>query len=377
MNAPTPGTSDHLRWDRETVTLPPEWSLVRGSVRAAHHRHDQPGPTAFMLSGGGAQGALQVGALRALMEQGIYPDIVVGTSVGAWNGTAVARTPTLEGMRCLSALWQDAHAARVLLGRQRPTGSPLVLNAALLWDALRRMRNGCPSLCSDRGLRDLLTTHLGDASFDEMALPLVVTATDLTTGERTAFRSGRLIPTLLASSAIPGIFPPVWIGDRLYADGGALDSAGFTAAVALGAQRIFVLALGYDLAGIGAQRWDRARSLNAPSTVPVAPEAFVPPMPRERTARPSAAAVIERSTQVRHRVVLDLAVQQLPAHIETHIIPLSTGCGAGALDFTCVPQWIQRGYDLARAYLSDALPLRQRTMVAVEHGVGCADRISA
>ncbi len=101
--------------------------------------------------------------------------------------------------------------------------------------------------------------------------------------------------------------------------------------------------------------------------------AFGPLTARERTAHLSTAAGIERSTQVRHRVELDQAVQQLPSPIETHVIPPSTGTGAGALNFTCVPQWIQRGYDLALAYLSSALPLHQQATVAVVRAVGCAD----
>ncbi|HEX6121952.1 MAG TPA: patatin-like phospholipase family protein, partial [Ktedonobacterales bacterium] len=100
----------------DATNVLPESSLRRGRQR----RHTR---TAFVFCGGGAHGALQVGALRALMERGIYPDIVVGTSVGAWNATAIARTPTLDGVHCLTALWQSAHSARILLGRGRPLGA--------------------------------------------------------------------------------------------------------------------------------------------------------------------------------------------------------------------------------------------------------------
>ena len=92
----------------------------RGPLRGAYgiHRPRWRGYTAFVLSGGGARGALQVGALRALLECGERPDVIVGTSIGAWNGAVLALDPTLPGVEALETAWRAAHPSRVLqIGR--------------------------------------------------------------------------------------------------------------------------------------------------------------------------------------------------------------------------------------------------------------------
>jgi NTE family protein len=333
--------------DREVAMASPARGAMEAAVRRPHRR------TAFMLCGGGAHGALQVGALRALLEGGISPDMVVGTSVGAWNATAIARMPTLDGIHCLTTLWQNAHTAQVLLGRRHPISARFGLNAMLLWNALRRGFGKHPSLLSNSGLQKLLTNHLGDMTFDELALPLLVTATNLTTGERAIFRSGKLIPALLASSAIPGVFPPVWLGDGLYVDGISLDSACFDEVIARGAERIVVLAIGCDLEAPGSSCW----------RLPVPADPMVAPT-WGRNASP--AGVIERWTRVWRRAELDQIVRRLPPSVETHVIPLTTGNDGGVLDFARVPHWIERGYDLTRAHMAKALSPRHLTPGAAE-----------
>src|SRR5215472_16356874 len=107
-----------------------ESEQVRDLLNHRHARHGEQvvdhaptrrspqwyGYTAFVLSGGGARGALQVGAVRALLEAGIRPDVVVGTSIGAWNGALLARDPTRAGVDAIAQAWLTAHPTRVLLG---------------------------------------------------------------------------------------------------------------------------------------------------------------------------------------------------------------------------------------------------------------------
>jgi NTE family protein len=287
--------------------------------------------TAFILSGGGARGALQVGALRALLEHGISPDLVVGTSVGAWNGVALARTPTLDAVRHLTTLWQEATASRILLGRRRGLGSSLMLHSMLAWDGLRRVRRGHSSLCPDTGLREVLGVHLGNVTFADLSLPMHIMATDLGDGERTVFTSGKMMPALLASCAIPGIFPPVRIGDRIYADGGALGRSSFTAALEGGARRLFVLVVG-----------------------PETPEGANGSASGYRAVQGlSAADVVERSMVLRQIAELRQVLRLVPVGVQTHVIALSPGKG-GFFDFERAPEWIDRGYALTRAYLASA-----------------------
>jgi len=304
------------------------------------------GYTAFILSGGGARGALQAGALRALLEQGIRPDVVVGTSIGAWNGAWLAYQPTLEGIEQLIATWREVHSAWIMLGRRRRVFSMQALNSMLMWEAVHRILGSMPSLYGDLGLQQLLTRFFGETTFEQMSIPLGVVATDLTHGRHSVFYSGLVVPALLASSAIPGIFPPVRLGDALYCDGAGLDSDSFEAALALGARRIFVLAIGHDTDSDGGQLW-------ADPMMPGSTWAR-----RWRASHPMA-AVIERSAQVSGRYQLEQALQRSPVGIERHVISLSSGNGAGMLDFANIGHWIEQGYTETRDYILQALPQPQ------------------
>ena len=81
-------------------TASPDWQEKPGHTRAP-----VLGKLAFVLSGGGSLGSVQVGCIDALMRHGIFPDLVVGTSVGALNGVWLAKNPTLEGVEELKELW--------------------------------------------------------------------------------------------------------------------------------------------------------------------------------------------------------------------------------------------------------------------------------
>src|SRR6267378_6015254 len=99
---------------------------------AGHRAHPAPAPprprTAFVLSGGGNQGVSQVGMLRALLERGIVPDVVIGTSAGALNGAAVAYAPTVAGVEHLADVWMSIRSGEVFQGGR----------LARAWNVLRR-----------------------------------------------------------------------------------------------------------------------------------------------------------------------------------------------------------------------------------------------
>lgn len=181
---------------------------------------------AFVLSGGGTLGAWQVGQLRALFEAGIVPDLVVGTSVGAMNAAAVAGEPTIEGVRKLEATWLRARRQDIL----PPWGWHRV--SALYRKALY------PSL----GLRALVESCVPYARIEEAAIPLRVVATSLETGEERVLSSGPAVDAVLASTAIPGVYPPVTIGGERLVDGGIVDNIPVGPAVDAGADEVVVLA---------------------------------------------------------------------------------------------------------------------------------------
>jgi NTE family protein len=289
--------------------------------------------------------------MRALLEYGEHPDMLVGTSIGAWNAAWLARMPTLAGVEQLAEVWRGLRPAQVLLGRGSSRISSLMLRCMLLVSALRRIANGSASLYSDVGMRQIVAQYLGDDTFEQLALPLRVIATDLSHGGRAVFKSGAVAPAVLASSAIPGIFPPVRIGNNYYADGGAVDGCSIETAVELGAQRIFVLAIGYDTEGDGGAPWvSAARSTSA----------------RWPTSR-STAAAIQRASQVMGNYQIQRALERVPAHVETHIISLATGDGGGTLSFRDTSTWIERAYFATRDYLRAALPAERGMQSATIH----------
>jgi NTE family protein len=339
--------------DREVLTSSPN-GVAKTRPQALKTPIRQPrwrDYTAFVLSGGGARGALQVGALRALLEYGERPDLIIGTSVGAWNGAWLAMGPTLERIATMARVWASVHPAQVLLGRERVAGgaSRQAMRGALALAAARNVTRDSPSLYGDVGLRQLLSRYYGGATFETLAVPLYVIATNLTDGARTVFAGGAIGPALLASSAIPGIFPPVRIGDAVYVDGGAVENCGLELALSLGARRIFALDVGYDASPTAMQTW---------SGIAAADERPQARIRRLRMTAPHAlASVLDRTTQVMSRYQLDHDLARLPPGIEAHVIRPSTPQGGGALDFDAAPEWIEHGYAFTRAYLA-SLPAK-------------------
>lgn len=205
----------------------------------SHPVAEWPRPLAFVLSGGGSYGASQVGMLRALEEAAIVPDLVVGSSVGALNGAMIANDPRGAGRR-LTEAWEPIRR-RMLVGRGGAIRTTL--------GVLRHLRHG-PGLCPPTGLTSLIENWLTVDHFSALATPLAVVVTDAETGDPVTVNSGRLAPALLASAAIPGVFPPVEIDDRLFIDGGVSANVPIRQAIAAGAKSVVVLnANPADLAG--------------------------------------------------------------------------------------------------------------------------------
>lgn len=333
---------------------PDEGPSARPAQQREHLLESNPAPhrthrprwrdyTAFVLSGGGARGALQVGALRALIESGERPDVVVGTSIGSWNGAWLAHDPTTSGMEGLAAVWRTLTSNLVLLGIEPDAPRRHAPAALRLLVAARRVTQGYPSLYSDAGLRWLVDKYVGEHTFDDMAVPLRIIATDLAYGTRSIFTSGPVAPAIMASSAIPGIFPPVCIGDHAYIDGGALDNCSLETALALGARRIFVIDVDYD-------------DGNGPS--PLWCGELTPSALRSRGASVHAlAAVFERMTQVVCQYQLQRALQRIPRGVEVHRIRPGAGVSGGVMDFERSGEWIEHAYTVTRDYLRSRLPV--------------------
>jgi len=183
--------------------------------------------TAFVLSGGGNQGVSQVGMLRALLERGIVPDVVIGTSAGALNGAAVAYAPNLTGVAQLAAVWEQLRADHVFPGGR--------IHRA--WNIVRRGTH----LFGNEGLAALIHHSTPARSFSDLEIPLRVIATDLDTGEEVVLARGPLKPALLASAALPGVFPIVTHAGRRLVDGGVVNNVPLWHALSGPVDRVFVL----------------------------------------------------------------------------------------------------------------------------------------
>jgi NTE family protein len=203
---------------------------VRARRRALDRARARRRPgVAFVLSGGGVLGATQVGQMQALLAAGILPDVLVGTSVGALNAAALACDPTPEGLERLAAVWRGLRSEDVFPGSR----------FARAWNVVARGDHIHPNT----GIRRL-AEQLPARTFEETRIPLWISATNLRTGEEHWFSSGPLVRAILASTALPGIFPPVAIDGELYVDGGVVNNVPISRAVELGARRVYVLTCG-------------------------------------------------------------------------------------------------------------------------------------
>ena len=190
----------------------------------------------FVLSGGGSRGALQVGALQALLEEGIRPDMVVGTSIGAINSVWFAADPTLQGVETLRKLYATLMVDDFFPGGNKFAALNLVLQM--------------PHLFANDRFRQLLEENLPVKTFGELALPCFVVATDLDSGENRVFGDNpddRIIDGLMSSTAMTPLHPSWEVDGHVYADGGLGAMLPVREAVERGATEIIGLNLAAQL----------------------------------------------------------------------------------------------------------------------------------
>src|SRR4051812_18375864 len=210
-----------------TVRRPSCWGYDSMSVRLLR----KPMPTtAFVLGGGGNLGAVQIGMLQALFEAGITPDVVIGCSVGALNAAGVAGDPSLQGVHRMRETWLALTGDELF-----PSG-----RMAGLWMLGRRGH----AIQPNSGLRDLIDRALPFRRLEDASIPVHVNATSLVTGRGRWFTEGPVEEAILASAALPAVFPPVFIDGEPYIDGGVVDNVPISRAAYLGVKRVYVLHVG-------------------------------------------------------------------------------------------------------------------------------------
>ena len=273
-----------------------------------------PGPTAYVLGGGGLLGAAEVGMLQALSEAGVTPDLVLGSSVGALNGALIAADPGPDAVRRLTGLWEalgtDDVFASSLLGQVR---------------TLARSRT---HLHSNAKLRSLIEAQTPVQRIEELAVPFQCVAVSIETARARWFDSGPLADAVLASCAVPGLLPPVEVVGEHYLDGGLVDSLPLGRAVRLGARRIYVLHVG---------------RIERPLTVP---------------RWPWEVGLVAFEVTRRHRFVEDLTA--VPDGVEVHVLPAGDESTPLATlryrDSRSVAARIDRAHRAAARYLAEHPP---------------------
>jgi NTE family protein len=203
------------------------WERVKARKRAAELAREPH--TAFVLTGGGVLGAVQAGQLQALMLAGVTPDVVIGTSVGSLNAAYIASRPHNADCEELVQIWRSVRTEDIFPGSRLQRAWHIVARGDHIYpnDGIRR-----------------LVEKLPIRMFEEASIPLHISATNLTTGAETWFTEGPLMRAILASTALPGIFPPIAIDGELFVDGGVVNNAPISRAVELGAKRIYLLQCG-------------------------------------------------------------------------------------------------------------------------------------
>jgi NTE family protein len=272
-------------------------------------------PIAFVLGGGGVLGAVEVGMVRALLRHGIRPDIIVGTSIGAVNGVLVAADPTERVTGRLAGLWASPEA-REVYGDSAPR------------QLVRFARRGT-HLHSPKPLRDMLRRELGAiTTFADLPVRFECCAASIERAAEHWFREGELIPAVLASSAVPGLLPPIRIDGEHFIDGGIVNSIPVGRAVELGAATVYVLQVGRINRPLVAPRypWDVAR--------------------------------VAFEVSRRHRFIREMA--DIPSTVDVYVLP--TGAGAerdesplAYRDMAAASRRIERAFDASTAYLREML----------------------
>lgn len=160
---------------------------------------------ALVLGGGGARGLTHIGVLKALEENKIPIDIIVGTSVGALVGGLYASGMSISDLEKM--------------------GQGIGWNKISNFSAVKLLTLiTAESLLSTEKLEKYLKKYIGDRNFDELKIPFACIACDIKTGERIVFKDGEAAFAMRVSATIPGVFNPVEYRHRLLVDGGVVDN---------------------------------------------------------------------------------------------------------------------------------------------------------
>ena len=208
------------------------------------------------LSGGGARGLAHIGVLSVLQREGLVPDLIVGSSIGAVIGAAFAIEPDAALLRRqIVEVFGPGGASRkgfkrLAENRRHPAVRRGVLQRVTDFadrELLMNMALIRGSLLSERELQECVSPFVADLGFSETRIPFAATAVDLISGRRVLLKEGSLRRAVMASSALPGLMPPIAWNGMLLADGAMLEAVPGPAARELGARTVVGVDVGSQL----------------------------------------------------------------------------------------------------------------------------------
>ncbi|HKW55138.1 MAG TPA: patatin-like phospholipase family protein [Stellaceae bacterium] len=263
------------------------------------------GKTAFVFTGGGSLGAIQVGMLRALLSCGVQPDFVVGASVGAINASYFAGAPDMDGVAMLERIWS---------GLRRSDIFPFTVASA--FGLIRHPGN----IVDPSRLRRVIEQNLPYAKLEDTHVPLNIMATNQQ-GLGVRLSAGPAVEAILASTAIPGIFPTVEIGGEALMDGAVAANTPVRLAVELGASRVIILSTGY------------ACALKEP--------------PRRAIAKALHAITLMINWQLIHEL------ERMPGDVEVHLVPTLCPLAVSPFDFTASQALVERAARSSQKWIDE------------------------
>lgn len=251
--------------------------------------------------------------LRALIERSITPELIIGTSIGAVNGAMIAGDPSLATIDRMADLWAS-------IGQKGMFDSSF-------FERIKTITQSGTYLQGNESLRRLLTDAFAVELIEDLAVPFQCVAASIEAAGIHYFERGPLVEAVLASSAVPGLLPPVEVDGQHYLDGGLVASIPLDRAINLGSTTVYVLQVG---------------RVEAPLTVP---------------SKPWEVAMVAFEISRRHRFIEALA--NVPSAVEVHVLPTGEPKAFNDLkqyrvsSSSMVAERIERSYEATCAYLDD------------------------
>jgi NTE family protein len=201
-----------------------------------------------VLAGGGSLGAVQTGMLMEICATGVRPDLIVGVSAGALNGAFLAYEFTPQMLERMAGLWARVRTRDIL---------------PLSWGSLLGLIGQRGHISTGRGIRALLERELPYRQFSDTRVPLYIVAAEQQTGLEVLISDGDVIEAVLASTAIPGIYPPVELNGQSLVDGVIATGTPIATALRLGATQLTIVPCGFTCVQASIPRHAVGRAMHA------------------------------------------------------------------------------------------------------------------